>query len=314
MKKRSGMIVLLLFMAAFMLFASVMGVNLLSSGAEQYDEYYRLEDTAVTVTAKITSMKEKDDGDGGTDYVTYITYSYNGATFRDVKYKTFGSNKHYGEQVQVEIDPQNPAHLRPDHSGMTQIVLGGLMVVFGVIISSISITTVLASSKAAKNWRTTYTTPYLNTHVVQTDLDYENHYKKHYSVIITGIVSALLLGVLAYNYIETKTYTAPIAYGVTLLVYLIYGYISYIRHNKALEEVTLVYDKLLSITTEEDSDGNKTDVWAFSCCSRWIPQERFFVSLTGRSLNNIHIGSEVYLALNKKKKIERVFDAKEFKM
>ena len=120
-----------------MILASVMGVNLLSSGAEQYDEYYRLEDTAVTVTARITSMKEKDDGDGGTDYVTYITYSYNGAIFRDVKYKTFGSDKHYGEQVQVEIDPQNPAHLRPDHSGMTQIVLGGLIDVFGFIMSSV---------------------------------------------------------------------------------------------------------------------------------------------------------------------------------
>ena len=314
MKKKIGISFILLMMTVFMILAAGFGAKTLSSGAEQYDEYYRLENSAATVTARITSMKEKDDGDGGTDYVTYITYSYNGATFRDVKYKTFGSDDHYGQVVQVEIDPQNPAHLRPDHSGMTQIVFGGIMIAFGVVIATISVTSILSSIKAAKNWQTTYTSPFLNTHVVQMDLDYENHYKKQYSVLITGIISALLLGLLTYNYIETRTLTAPIAYGVTLLVYLGYGAFTYARHNKALEEITLVYDKLLKITTEEDSDGNKTDVWAFACQSRWIPQPRCLVTHTNKTLSSFRVGTEVYLVLNRDNKIERIFDAQEFKM
>ncbi len=298
----------------FMIGVPVFGANLLSSGAQQYDEYYRLEDTCVTVSARITSMKEKDDGDGGTDYVTYITYSYNGATFRDVKYKTFGSDKHYGEQVQVEIDPQNPAHLRPDHSGMTQIVLGGLIILIGSIAATVTATHFLTARKVENNWRETYATPYLNTRVVQIDLDCENHYKKHYSVIVSSVFFALCLSFLAHNYIETKTLTASIAYGVTLLVFLVFSFVYYILHNGTQTEVYLITDKLLSIKTEEDSDGNKTDVWAFSCCDRWIPKPWRFVSLTGRSLSCMHVDSEVYIALNRHKEIERVFDAKEFKM
>lgn len=309
------LIVLVIIIAiVFMVGVPVFGANLLSSGAEQYDEYYRLEDTCVTVTAKITSMKEKDDGDGGTDYVTYITYSYNGATFRDVKYKTFGSDKHFGEQVQIEIDPQNPAHLRPDHSGMTQIVLGGLIILFGAIAATVVETNVLSARKVKNNWQDTYSTLYLNTRAVQMDLDCENHYKKHYSVIISGVVLVLFLSFLAHNYIETNTFTAPIAYGVTLLLFIVFGFVYYILHNGSEVEVYLVTDQLLCVTTEEDSDGNKTDVWSFSCCSRWIPQSGRFVTISGRTLSDIRVGSLVYIALNKHKKIERVYDAKEFKM
>lgn len=316
MIKQIGKKVLIVFIVLiailFMVGVPVFGANVLSSGAEKYDEYYRLEDTCVTVIAKITSMKEKDDGDGGTDYVTYITYSYNGATFRDVKYKTFGSDKHYGEQVQIEIDPQNPAHLRPDHSGKTQIVLGGLIILIGSIVATVTTTNFLTARKVENNWIETYATPYLNTRVVQIDLDCENHYKKHYSMIISSGFFALILSFLAHNYVETKTVTASIAYGITLLIFLAFSFVYFILHNGTQSEIYLITDKLLSIKTEEDSDGNKTDVWAFYCCDRWIPNPWRFVSLTGRTLSNMHVGSVVYIALNRNKEIERVFDAKEF--
>lgn len=78
-----------------------------------------------------------------------------------------------------------------------------------------------------------------------------------------------------------------------------------------LEDTAVAVTARIS-SMREDFDGGKTPVWKFSCCSRWIPCAESFVSLTSRTLNNICVGSDVYLALNKKGEIERIFDAKDF--
>ena len=88
MKKSMGKTIILILLSAVMIAIFVFSSKVIMAGADQYDEINRLEDSYVTIKSNVTSFREESDGDGGTEYGVYISYSYNGRTFNDIRYTT----------------------------------------------------------------------------------------------------------------------------------------------------------------------------------------------------------------------------------
>ena len=61
-------------------------------------------------------------------------------------------------------------------------------------------------------------------------------------------------------------------------------------------------------------DGNDTTFWVLSGCKDWIPQKQQLVTLTDKTLKSFDVGDSFILAVDGKRNVQRVFDAKEFRL
>lgn len=77
------------------------------------EHYMRVYQNPLVVEAEVTHHAEESDDDG-TDYVSFISYTANGKTYRNIRYETKGNQKKLtpkGTIVTVEVSPEDPSQL-----------------------------------------------------------------------------------------------------------------------------------------------------------------------------------------------------------
>ena len=286
-------------------------------GIKDYDEFSRLESSAVKVTATITSIEVVNDVDDS-GYETYITYEYNGTKYTDIKYKKLYTQPSYGEKVTVEIDPQNPARLRPLDSGITQIVMCGLSYIFIAYLLTLTASKkIIYNKEKTDNWKNIYNSEYINVEIIKRDIANFKKNEKNLLLKCSIIIVALLFCVsIVYCFIN-KTFTAILSIIPIMILYLGLIYITFVRYSKLIGKCWVEKDILIEKKQEYVGVGEnteKTEVWVFKNSGDWIPIEESFVSLKDQTLSDFSLYSEFYLAKELGKGIIRVFDAKEFKL
>lgn len=303
-------IFILILLLIFFSFAGKM----MESGAEQRDEYYDLKDRCVSVEAIITNIEETKNVDDETEYDVYVSYRYNGRKYSNVFYQTYRKEVESGEKVDIEIDPEDPKQVLPKDSGNFSYIFGivGLCVICYCGVMFVS--NALAMGKTKKNWKFVYASPYLTSQMVQKDVNQEWYYTNQYTVWSVGIIAAFLVIRGIINYYYTSSPTASFAYGIVLLVLVFLTYRNYKAKKILLKKIELVYSKLLQIRVDSDIDGNDTTTWVLSWCEDWIPRKNQLVTMTNKTLTSFNVGDSLIVAVDGKRQVQRVFDAKEFRL
>ncbi len=299
----------------FVLFLLIMGIVMAYGEALNVHEYLRLEETAAAVTAKVTKKTEGSDGNGDPTYTMYITYSYNGVTYHDVYYQTFISDNLFGKTLTVEIDPENPRNLRPDKD---------LMLVLGPILTTMwlgfLLLLVLCCSRAwgldvaRKSWNKIYNSPILSLEAIRHDLNENAVQEQKFAVRIFWFLSALLLAVSVFFYVNHQALTVVYFYGIALaLSFLVFRRASQSAYHLQIQPVTLQ-----SVETARDS---KNVIWHFDTID-WEMDDSIFVTRTPRLLSSCQPGHKFYIAVQswrnrmekEQHKVVRLYDAGEFHM
>ena len=89
-------------------------VFLIIPGVKIMEHYNRVYENPLCVEATVTNNKAVDDGEGHTEYESYITYVVNGVTYQGVHYKTVNRQEQLtdiGQIVSVEVSPEDPGVL-----------------------------------------------------------------------------------------------------------------------------------------------------------------------------------------------------------
>ena len=112
---------------------------LVGSGIRNLDHYHRVRTNPLIVDAVVTRHGESEDSEGHTDYDSYITYTVNGITYKDIHYETEGSQDKLtpiSESVTVKVSPEDPSRMldRLENNGLGMMVIGTMLVaIFGSI-------------------------------------------------------------------------------------------------------------------------------------------------------------------------------------
>jgi len=88
----------------------IFGPYALIKGIGNVAEYHRNKDNVIEIPAHVSYIEDSNDGEGGTDYYHYITYTYNDRQYNNVYWKRTGYSNSYaiGSPVTVKISPSKP--------------------------------------------------------------------------------------------------------------------------------------------------------------------------------------------------------------
>ena len=112
-------------------------------GINTKHHYHETKDQFVQVEAQISRIKITEDDDGDEHYKVYISFTYDGKEYEDIRYGKYSSAMHEGDKLTVTIDPTKPERL-PDN-GTLPIVLGSIF--FTIASSLLCFTVIIPLSK-----------------------------------------------------------------------------------------------------------------------------------------------------------------------
>ena len=109
-------------------------VNLIFSIKDQ-SHYLRNKDNAIVVTAIVTYHGTVTDSDGDDSYISCISYNVDGIEYKNIRFeesRRYSKLTELGEQVTVEVSPENPALLMSHLKSS-----GGMIWVYALILVSV---------------------------------------------------------------------------------------------------------------------------------------------------------------------------------
>lgn len=306
------------FIFIFAIFLCGLGFSIfgLFDVSKDFDEYYRIKNIAVTVEAKITYVKEidnSDDDSDDTDYDAYITYTYNREKYQDVLYKRYEKKPDISKTLYVEIDPENPTHLRPLNNGIGYAVLCIIVSTIFIAIPSSALIILLPPIIAKNNKKNIYTSRKLSNQAVTEDLLFESRLKQKIPKIILIFLLVIYFLSMIISYFLSRSYTAPTLFIIySLILTSIYLIVFKLLIKKSEDvSVIIIKDKFIDTSKYSDNDGHDTYYWKFEKQNSWQMDENQFISFSGLSAKDVEKGTKVYLALNNGR-IVRVFYGEDF--
>lgn len=305
--KKIGKFLLYLLTAAMVSSFFVIGVAWTCANINDYDEYHRLEHTAVQVTATITRVEEHE-SDDSTDYWQYISYTHEGRTYSDIFYKSSSKSNVLGKKVTVYIDPEQPDHLRPDNPGLFVPIIACLFMVPGTFFPVWLLGSELAKAAAVGRWPEHYGYGILSEDRVREDILFERARTQQIRRSIAwGLLLAALIGSLIYMYMRG---TATAFYG--FLPPTVLNLLATLRFAKVKEpQISLVETQYEGVVKEKDDEGALVSRRRFSGLSTQL-MTIALVSLQGISWDDVQQGTAFYAA-RVDGRVSRFFPASEFR-
>lgn len=97
----------------------------------------RFVQSAVEVSAVISEIESYRDSDGDTEHRVYVSFSYGGQRYEDVRLNEYSSGMYEGKEIKVMLDPDNPRKLMTNlglYIGPTVFIgMGAIFACAGVI-------------------------------------------------------------------------------------------------------------------------------------------------------------------------------------
>lgn len=117
----------------FIVFAAV-GLIFMAVGILQVFAGSRFRQRAVEVRAVISSIERYRDSDGDISHRVYVSYSYGGNRYEDVRLGEYSSGMREGGEIELMIDPDNPENARTGFGIVfLPAVFGGMGLIFACV-------------------------------------------------------------------------------------------------------------------------------------------------------------------------------------
>ena len=306
-KGRSSMIVAICWLLVLLL-----GIFATESWVDSAYHYKRLNGVTAAVAAEITAV-EQYDTEGATDYIAYVSYTYNGETYTDIRYDAYAKPPKIGKIITVELDPQDPTFFLPEKPDIFWLFFFPIMFLIpGSLLMRHSLSVAIGCKKAAKQWPTVYGGIFLNGDVVCKDLIYANRIRAGASLIVSGCLVVLFAGICCVNYLRFHLGAVFLPYGLALIPVLIGVRNAHMAYNKTDKpNIELIADTIESKVTEDD-DETITHYFMFSKMGKWEHDPDIFVDVKETVFHELGAGDQVILAVDDRREILRVFSAKDF--
>ena len=273
-----------------------------------HDEYRRLEDTAVQVTARIVRVKEHE-VDDDTDYKLYITYTYQNRNYSNIYYKTVNKARTVGEHVTIHVDPADPTCLRPDDPGLFVLLPGFFagVAAFGLVCY---LGGELAKDAAQANWPMHYGTGLLSSELVQQDIQQELARAWILRLVVTGVLlAAAVIGAALYRsaYGTATGFWAFLFPAVLALV----AVLLWTRPGEPQVQLeTVTFEKF---QTDRDSDGDPVRMICFTELGALKVSACELISLTGQDWKAATQETTTFYAALVNGKYTYFFSSREFR-
>ena len=98
--------------------------------------YNNNKDSIVEISAVITDISEKPSGDGGSDYVAYVSYEYNNKTYNRVHFGNVKNDSQLNSTVNIQLFPDKPNEIvKSDYVGhIIGIIWFSVLTVFFILL------------------------------------------------------------------------------------------------------------------------------------------------------------------------------------
>lgn len=110
----------------------IVGLSLLAGGLFTLVSGIRYQQKATPVQAIITYIESYRDSDGDVSHDVYVTYSYGGVTYEDVRLNEYSSSMYEGKEITLYLDPSNPKRVKTSFGAY---MVGGILMAMGVFFS-----------------------------------------------------------------------------------------------------------------------------------------------------------------------------------
>lgn len=129
----------------FIIFA-VIGCIFMAVGIFQAFASNRFKQKAVEVRAVISSIESYRDSDGDMSHRVYVSYSYGGNRYEDVRLGEYSSSMRKGGEIKLMIDPDDPEKAR---TGFGMILLSTVFSGMGLIFVCVGLIPLIVMGKRA---------------------------------------------------------------------------------------------------------------------------------------------------------------------
>lgn len=96
---------------AAIIFAAI-GVAFVIAGIVKYINTKEFVSKAALVDARVSRIESDNDDDGDTEYTAYVTYTYEGTRYENVRLSEYNSFLYEGRTVELYLDKENPKNVR----------------------------------------------------------------------------------------------------------------------------------------------------------------------------------------------------------
>lgn len=311
MWKHIGNVLIMLLFTLPVLVAVVMPVAF----AFQRDEYLRLEFTAVELTAYVTRVRENSNDDSPNDFTHYVSYEYNGVTYKDVRYDTEKRARALNTPVRIMVDPDNPAHLRPENPGVVisllSVLLTGPMATLLLWLAA-----KLLTQRAVKQEHPAlYLSSRVTEAIVLKDINLERNYAVKHVKLLFSLLAAVIAAACAVHQALRGTGSLMMALLPALVVPVIFLWL-YVRHvDQPVEKIQLI-TSTHSKVTERDSDGDLVTRDDFTGALVTPGSSLNAIFVTNRRVSWEEVSAEqhefIVAVTPKDMNIQRIFSPREF--
>lgn len=122
------------FNMVFIIF-SVVGMIFVVTGIIWIVSSIRLKQDAVEITAVISEIESYRNTDGERSCRVYVTYTYEGKIFENVRLSEYSSNMYEGKEITLFLNPEKPENVSTGSAvgGIVFIAMGAIFVLVGII-------------------------------------------------------------------------------------------------------------------------------------------------------------------------------------
>lgn len=223
--------------------------------AMQRDEYLRLEHTAVQLTAYVTRVKVNQNNDYRDDYTHYVSYQYMDEEYRDVRLDTRSQRRPLNTPVTIYVDPDDPAHLRPDDPGANGVLMG-LLFSGPTLVALIWLGGRWLTGRAVRREQPAlYISGRLTKDTILKDINLERTHAVANVKRLFGVAAAIVALVCAVHQLIRGTGAMIAALAPALVLPALFTWLYVRAVGKTVDDVQLL-TSVYSQQTERDSDGD----------------------------------------------------------
>lgn len=113
---------------------AVLSVVFLLIGIIAFVATTKAENSGDEIEATVTRIEEYSDSDGDRNYRVFVSYTYNGTLYEDVRLDFYDSSTYEGNTITLVVDPKNPTKvLKKGEAIFFLLIFGFFFLVFGSI-------------------------------------------------------------------------------------------------------------------------------------------------------------------------------------
>lgn len=138
------------FLILFLSIFTLIGIGLLFGGIALSKNAAHFREIAEEVSAKIIRIEDYYDSDGDMHHNVYVTYTYNGQVYDDIRITFYNSGMFEGKEISLLCDPESPKHVMSTSFFNTG---ASVLLFMGIIFASVGVVPLIIAivKKCKKN-------------------------------------------------------------------------------------------------------------------------------------------------------------------